>query len=382
MANGNTFIDWGCAVPTSGYIVTEVNPAGQVVFEMKHRQTGGISSVLLGGGLLKQLWNSPDLIRSATYQGVQSGQTYTSAVAGVSVTISNLSGPAENALVVQRHLDAVRFPQLPGKAPQVVMEHVVLSGSNITTLEAELNLSLPDTSYVFDTPTIHDPAQVVVYHRPTPGQGQFSALPTTYDTGTQKLRVTTTQLGEFIFGYPDVEETMPSVPVIVGPADQSEVNQAAPVSMSWKPQGLFASCDLQVATDAGFTNLVLDTNSLGSTSFTLQNPLPNTQHFWRVRVVNQGGTSDWASASFTTVPPVLQLTYPAGGEAWQRFQVVTIRWIDNIADNVALDMYKGGVSNRTFVASTASSGSYTWTVGQFQAFPARFGLHHQDPQHH
>jgi hypothetical protein len=370
MANGNTFIDWGCAVPTSGFIVTEINPAGQVVFEMKHRQTGGIGSVTLGGGLLKQLWNSPDLIRSATYQGVLASQTYALPEAGVSVTISNLTGPAENTLVVQRHLDAVRFPQLPGKAPQVVMEHVVLAGSNITTLEAELNLSLPDTSYVFDTPTIHDPAQLVVYHRPTPGQGQFSVLPTSYDTGTQKLRVTTTQLGEFIFGYPDVDEMMPPVPVIASPADGSEVNQAAPVSMSWKPQGLFASCDLQVATDAGFTNLVLDTNNLGSTSFTLQNPLPNTQHFWRVRVVNQGGASNWASASFTTVPPVLQLTYPAGGEAWQRFQVVTIRWIDNIADNVALDIYKGGVSNRNFVSSTASSGSYTWTVGQFQAFPA------------
>jgi hypothetical protein len=369
MANGNTFIDWGCAVPTSGYIVTEVNPAGQVVFEMKHRQTGGISSVTLGGGLLKQLWNSPDLIRGATFQGVQSGQVYTSPEAGVSVTISNLTGSAENALVVQRHLDAVRFPQLPGKTPQVVMEHVVLAGSNITSLVAELSLSLPDTSYVFDAPTIHDPTQLVVYHRPTPGQGQFSALPTTYDVGTQKLQVPTTQMGEFIFGYPDVAEA-PYVPVIASPADQSEVNQAAPVAMSWKPQGLFGSCDLQVATDPGFANLVLDTNNLGSTSIALQNPSPNTQYFWRVRVVNQGGASDWASASFTTVPPVLQITYPAGGEAWQRFQVVTIRWIDNIADNVALDMYKGGVSNRTFASSIASSGSYTWTVGQFQTFPA------------
>ena len=55
------------------------------------------------------------------------------------------------------------------------------------------------------------------------------------------------------------------------------------------PQGLVGSFDLQVATDAGFANLVLDTNGLGSSSYALQNPLPNTQHFWRVRVVNQGG---------------------------------------------------------------------------------------------
>jgi hypothetical protein len=366
--NGNTLIDWGCAVPTSGTILTEVNPAAQVVFEMKHRTNNGISSITLGGGMTKQLWDSPDLIRSATYQGIQSGQTYTATVAGVSVTVNGLSGPAENALVVQRHLDAVRFPQFSGKAPQVVMEHIVLSGSNINTLEAELNLNLPDTSYVFDTPMIHDPAQVVVYHRPIAGQGQFTALSTTYDSGTQKLRATTTQLGEFIFAYPDLDET-PYVPVILSPADQSQVNQSQPITLAWTPQGLVGSFDLQVATDAGFANRVVDTNGLGSNNYSLQNPLPNIQYFWRVRVVNQGGASDWASASFTAIPPMLQLTYPAGGEVWQRFQVVTIRWIDNISENVALDLYKDGVSNRTFVASTASSGSYAWTVGQFSVIP-------------
>jgi len=41
----------------------------------------------------------------------------------------------------------------------------------------------------------------------------------------------------------------------------------------------------------------------------------------------------------------------------------------NISEAVALDIYKGGVSNRNFVASTPDTGSYTWTVGQFQAFP-------------
>jgi hypothetical protein len=297
-----------------------------------------------------------------------SGQTYNSPDTNVSVTVNSLTGGAENALVVQHHLDAVRFPQFSGKAPQVVMEHVVLSGSNIVALEADLDLNLPDTAYVLETPTIHDPAQVVVYQRLTPGQGQFLALPTTYDAGTQKLRVTITQLGEFIFAYPDLAET-PYVPVILSPIGQSQVNQSTPVTMTWTPQGLVGSFDLQLATDAGFANLVLDTNGLGSSSYVLQNPSPNTQYFWRVRVVNQGGTSAWASASFTTVPPMLHLTFPAGGEVWQRFQVVTIRWNDNISENVALDLYQDGVSNRTFTASTPSSGSFAWTVGQFAVIP-------------
>ena len=368
MANGNTLVDWGCAVPTSGFIVTEVDPSGNVVFEMRHRQTGGIGSVLLGGGLTKQVWNSPDLIRSSAFQDVQSGQSYTSVVAGVSATLDSLTGPSGNSLVMERHLDAVRLPQFAGKAPQVPMEHIVLSSSNITSLSAELYLALPDSSYAFDTPVILDPSSVTVYFRPTPGQGQFTPLATTYDSIARTLNVSSAQLGEFIFGYPDVGET-PFVPTILSPANLGQVNQAQPVPLIWQPQGMVGSFDLQVATDSGFVNLVTNLSGLGSDNFTMPVLQPNSQYFWRVRTVNQGGASDWAAASFTTVPPILHITYPAGGEVWQRFQVVTIRWNANISGNVALDMYLNGVSNRTFVTSTpANSGSYVWTVGQFQAF--------------
>jgi hypothetical protein len=366
--NGNTTIDWGCAVPTSGYILTEVNPAGQVVFEMKHRTNNGISSVLLGGGVTKQSWNSPDLVRSASFPNVQSSQSYTSALAGVSVTLNSLSGSPDNTLTVERHLDAARVAKFAGKAPQVVMEHIVLSGSNISSFSADLALDLPDTSNVFDTPIIHDPAQLTVYQRPTVAQGQFAALPTTYDSAAQKLHVTTAQMGEFVVGYPDVDET-PYAPAVLSPADQTQVNQAQPISLVWVPRGLVGSFDLQVATDAAFANLLLDTNNLGSANFAFQNPPPNTQLFWRVRAVNQGGVSAWTAASFFTVPPFLQITYPAGGEVWQRFQTVTITWVDNLSENVALDLYLDGVSNRTFIASTASSGSVSWNVGQFSTVP-------------
>ena len=160
------------------------------------------------------------------------------------------------------------------------------------------------------------------------------------------------------------------MPAILAPADQSQVNQTAPVTLTWKPQGLVSSFDLQVATDATFTNLVVNTNNLGSDSCVLQNLSTNTLYFWRVRADNQAGTSDWASASFTTVQPMLQITSPAGGEAWQRFQVVTISWLGNISGNVAGDLYLNGVLNRTFLTSTPTAppgGSYSWTVAVNQA---------------
>lgn len=367
-SNGNTLIDWGCAVPVSGTILTEVNAAGQVVFEMKHKQTGGISSVQLGGGLTKQLWNDPDLAVSTSIQGVQSGQTYDAPNSGATLLFTSLSGPSENSVTIRRYKDAVRFAQFSGKAPQVLLEHVVLSSSNITALAGELSLKLPNTSFVFDTPIIHEPGEVTVYYRATPGSGQFSALTTAYDEATGNVKVNVNQTGEFIFGYPDLEE-IPFSPAILNPPDLGQVNQSVPIPLTWVPQGLVGTFELQIASDSSFSNMVLSTNGLSGNNFSFQNPAANSQYYWRIRAINQGGTSSWASASFTTVPPMLQVTSPAGGEVWQRFQVVTVRWLDNISENVALDLYLDGVSNRTFVTSTASSGAYTWTIGQFATLP-------------
>jgi hypothetical protein len=169
-------------------------------------------------------------------------------------------------------------------------------------------------------------------------------------------------MGEFLFAYPDLAET-PLVPNIVSPPDQSTVNQSLPVSLDWTPGGFAGLYDFQLATDGAFANLVVNTNGLTNSAYSLQNVLPNTQYYWRVRVVNDGGASDWAAASFTTVPQLLQVTVPNGGEVWQRFKTYYIRWNDNIPDNVAIDLYKGGVSNRTMSASTVSSGIFSWTVG-------------------
>jgi hypothetical protein len=54
-------------------------------------------------------------------------------------------------LVVQRYLDAMRLPEFSDNAPHVVMEHLVLSGSNVVA-GSRPQPEPPDTSYVFDTP--------------------------------------------------------------------------------------------------------------------------------------------------------------------------------------------------------------------------------------
>ena len=97
----------------------------------------------------------------------------------------------------------------------------------------------------------HDPAQLVIYFRPTPGQGQFSALPTTYDSVAQHLRVTTTQMGEFIFAYPDLVGTPPA-PLIVKPPSQSTVDPSCQLA---------SALPLEGASPSAFVNAVASTGS-------------------------------------------------------------------------------------------------------------------------
>ncbi|MCX6929996.1 MAG: hypothetical protein NT154_43305 [Verrucomicrobia bacterium] len=56
------------------------------------------------------------------------------------------------------------------------------------------------------------------------------------------------------------------------------------------------------------------------------------------------------------------MTVPNGGEAWQRGLSYVIQWNANIAENVALDLYKGGVLVKTLTTNAANIPAYTWPV--------------------
>ncbi len=49
-------------------------------------------------------------------------------------------------------------------------------------------------------PGVSDPSTLSIYHRSTPGSGNFSPLTTTYDAVTDKLTATTTTFSEFVIG--------------------------------------------------------------------------------------------------------------------------------------------------------------------------------------
>jgi hypothetical protein len=349
-ANGNILIDWGSAIlhgTPEVPLVTEVSADGELVYELYY------ATSTHGARLQKHVWNSPDLVKSQTFLGIEQGGTYDSNETGVSVTLNNLEGSAYNGLVVKKHSDAVRFPRFLGKNPQVLVERVTLSGFGIDDITADV--SFDEQNFDFG-----DPARLTVYHRPYIGHGVFTLLPTSYDSVNHKLMVTDAQFGEFIFANPDAPE-VPLQPILYEPEALEMVNQEQPVTLEWTSSGFARTFDLQVATDAVFTDLVLDESGLKQTRYILDVVEPDTTYYWRVNTINYGGASQWAGRSFTTVAPMIQLTVPNGSEIWQRTTEYFIRWDDNLAEDVVIELYKADAFVET-IDTVPSIGAYEWWV--------------------
>jgi hypothetical protein len=86
-----------------------------------------------------------------------------------------------------------------------------------------------------------------------------------------------------------------------------------------------------------------------------------------VNTLNDGGLSEWATGSFTTVPPMVQVTVPNGGEACQRGKPFIIQWKANVTEKVALDLYTGGMLIRSLATNAPDAGVYTWQVSATNA---------------
>ncbi|MCH8033843.1 MAG: VCBS repeat-containing protein, partial [Bacteroidetes bacterium] len=61
-------------------------------------------------------------------------------------------------------------------------------------------------------------------------------------------------------------------------------------------------------------------------------------------------------------PPTISLTSPNGGEEWQAGSTQSITWADNIAENVQIDLYKGGIFHSIISTSTSSDGTRNWNI--------------------
>lgn len=109
----------------------------------------------------------------------------------------------------------------------------------------------------------------------------------------------------------------PAAPNLISPANNA-TNVSLIPTLSWSPNGL--NYHLQVSTNSGFSNIIVEQNSLPFSNYQIQtgNLSSNTIYYWRVASINEFGEGGFSSAfSFTTtnqtVPVAPVLIYPVNG---------------------------------------------------------------------
>lgn len=369
LPGGHSILQWGGNNSTDpGLLLTEADQDGNLVTDINALQSG------VTGTLARVQWPIETNYINNTQRELTSPDTYdftdgSSNNTGVSLDLDSLngqqySGDNYNSVTVSSQPYAPVLPYFTGRAPRVLPIRVQISGTEIYSISADLSFD----ANVFgltspDNLAITSPSNLTVYYRATPGQGEFTPLPTYYDPVAQQLETSLSGFGEYIFGFPDVPEVA-YPPLLVTPASGQGVNQTLPVPFFWTPVGFASSYHLQVSTDPTFGSTVVDASGLTNSLYTLSNIQANATYYWRVNTTNDAGLSDWSTNSFTTVPPLLQLTVPStnGGEVWERGYAVNLRWNDNVTENVALDLYKSGSFVENIVTNSPTVNAYQWKI--------------------
>jgi len=363
LSNGNTTINWGSAAQVGeAAAMTEADPNGQLVYEIWPSQEN------VQGRFVRYIWPLEEQSTTVTKYELREDNEYVfnngNKITGITIKVNTLEGEYYNEASVKREPFAPLYPRFPGKAPRVLPLRLTISAWQIISMNADISFDAESFGFADRTGEFGyaNPNELTVYYRPFAGQGLFIPLPTNYNPVTKQLRTTMTQFGEFIVCFPDLEE-VPYAPLLIEPQYQSTVNQKLPVPFFWTPRGFGRSYQLQVSRDPDFANLDVNEMELTETRYTLVTVEPNTTYYYRVNTTNEGGTSEWSNGSFATVPPMIEVTVPTAGDNWKRGLKYFIKWKDNIAENVVIELYKGEAMVQTINSKVSSIGAYEWEVG-------------------
>jgi hypothetical protein len=353
--NGNTLICWGGPpAPGNSLVMSEVTADGRKVMDLSFN-----SSDFESYRACRVKIDAGRPAASVTRAEVAPGNIYAfnnadTAVTGVRIKVTGYAGSGYNELTVKKYDFAPNSPEFFGKAPRVLAGRMVLTGFAIANLEGDIR---------FDTDIweVRNPEYTLVYQREFENRGLFEVLETTYNHVTHEITAPLKGMGEFILGAPDLA-SVAFAPRLDSPADSSTVNQEYPVSLRWAPVGFANGHILQIAKDAAFTDLVLESPVLTTTLFPFQNAQVNTRYFWRVKSLNDAGESGWSAVyTFMPIPPMVQVVSPNGGEAWQRGLPYFIRWKSNFVDSVVLAL-QSDQGATTVLDTVANSSTWNWEI--------------------
>lgn len=172
---------------------------------------------------------------------------------------------------------------------------------------------------------------------------------------------------------------------MIAPANTSTGLSLTP-TFSWNTSAGAASYTLQVATDSGFSNLVINQAGIAVTSFTPTTPLTaSTAYFWKVLAVSTNSMTatgaPWAFTTGSAPSNTVILTAPTSGATgtsrtptftWSSTGVTPASYTLQVSTDPA---FGTSVINQSGISSTSSTSSttlaattlYNWRVQSFDS---------------
>ena len=354
LPGGNTLIGWGTSnfLGVGNQALTEVRPDKSLALEMT------LPKGLFSYRARKYPWKSGLPSASFSQLDLHPGVNYefngTGEYTGVSIDLS--SGDAVYSRVtVTRYPFAPVNPSFGTNPPVLAPVRAAIAQAGFSSYTGTVTF---DSTFASMFPT---PSDVLVYARATEGSGTFSPMATTYNAGTRSLAVTTSQFGEYAFGWSSGTASL-TAPALYSPANAAFVDELLPVKLAWSSRGRALSYHLQIATDSGFVHAtVVDTTVLPA--YTLSVLLHDTTYYWRAQSVGDSGTSAWSQPwRFISRAPFVGVTYPVGGETFYKDSAYVVRWQSNEPGKARLVLMNGSTQAAVVSDSTPNSGAFFWTV--------------------
>ncbi len=368
LKTGNTVISWGDATFGGSTALTEVDTNKNTVIEMNLPFGYGSSQIT------KYPWAYSSPSGKVSFE-ILKGNTYNfnkgSQITCTKMKINDLQEIFYPMIFVNKYFFAPLNPEfVDNQAPVVYPIRLLVTVRGLISVDVEARFNLSCLGINYNT------QEWKVYRRDKPGTGVFEQLETTYDENTGELVINTSDFGEFIFGLPQ-QEIESGETLLIYPKNDAKLSQNTTVKLSWSPHGYFTGCNLQIAKDKDFNQILVDTNYLQAVNYNFENLESESTYWWRVRLVNGDKNGDWSdSRFFSTVPSFIDIKVPDGGEKWYRdLSRKIIRWDKNETDNVKIELYKGGLLYHVIIDSLFSpTGGFSWVIPDFIPFDTDYKI--------
>jgi hypothetical protein len=356
LPNGNTFIGWGNAGLNGLTAVTEVHPDKSLAFEFT------LARGQRSWRAYRLPWKETTVVAAFARYDLLQGNAYwfngssDAERTGVKITFNVLQPVFYNGATVTKYSNSCLQPQFSGDAPRTAATRFTITKSGMTSVSAVVAF---DATLLGELP---DPNTVTIYRRDTVGRGTFYPLSTSYNPFAKELSGSTTQFGEFIFGWKGNDSTA-FVPTLLLPVNRDSVNQFMTLVLKWSPKGLATRHQVQVATDSLFRSLVLNDSLIVGDRSTLANIEARAKYYWRVRSFNGARRSAWSPVwSFSAVAPYIAVLSPKAGDVWQRGKSFYVIWHTNVSENLRVDLFRGRIRYMLVKDSVANIGAYRWSI--------------------